>query len=344
MGKILGLLFLSTLPFNFAWGSTNNVDLMTSEKSESGIKAVVVDEAKDANSRHEIGRKLYNYRCYYCHGYSGDAKTLAARNMVPPPRNFAATDLAALSKEQMLEAVINGRENTAMTGFTKFMNAEEIATVVDFIRTEFMEQKQENTRYHTVENGWPEHQKYSAAYPFATGEIALDTEQDSLTEQQRAGLQLYLESCITCHDNSRTKEQGPIWSTQAISYPRNNFSFTEFDGFTGASTYQKHDTFALLENATTQERLGETLYRDNCAFCHAMDGTGLNWIGSFLERKPQNLQDPAFMGNINKAVLKEMIKKGKANTSMPAWESVLTEQQIEAIVVYIDKAFHPLND
>ena len=28
--------------------------------------------------RHERGRAIYNFRCYFCHGYSGDARTLAA--------------------------------------------------------------------------------------------------------------------------------------------------------------------------------------------------------------------------------------------------------------------------
>ncbi|OUS27990.1 hypothetical protein A9Q98_08440 [Thalassotalea sp. 42_200_T64] len=294
--------------------------------------------------RHEIGRQIYNYRCYYCHGYSGDAKTLAARNMQPAPRDFSNTALHSLTKKQMLNVVTVGKNGTAMTGFTKFLSTEEIAIVVDFIRHEFMAKQLENTRYHTPENGWPEHKKYKAAYPFATGEIALDINQQKLSEQQRLGLQLYLESCITCHDNSYVEDKGDIWSTQAISYPRNNFSFSNFDGFTGASTYQKHDTFEKLTNANKQQLLGEQLFRDNCAFCHAMDGTGLNWIGSFLDEKPQNLQDPAFMSRINKPAIKQMIKKGKVNTSMPAWESVLTERQIDAIIAYIDKAFHRLSD
>ena len=153
----------------------------------------------------------------------------------------------------MLDVVTNGKLATAMTGFSKFLSDDEINIVVDFVRQEFMAQQLENTRYHTLENGWPEHDKYQAAFPFATGEIALDVNQQSLTEQQRLGLQLYLGSCITCHDNSKVENGGDIWSTQAISYPRNNFSFTNFDGFTGASTYQKHDTFEKLDDASKQQ-------------------------------------------------------------------------------------------
>jgi len=288
------------------------------------------------------GRQIYNYRCYYCHGYSGDAQTLAARFLSPKPRDFSKSSLISLTKEQMVAMVTHGRKNTAMTGFTKFLSTDDISLVVDFIRQEFMKNKLENTRYHTKENGWPEHHKYLSAFPFATGEIALDVKQESLTKQQRVGLSLYLSSCITCHDNSRVNDAGDIWQTQSISFPRNNYSFTDFDGFTGASTYQKHDTFSLLNSAAPEVKQGEQLFRDNCAFCHAMDGSGKNWIGSFLDNKPQNLQDKAFMQFVDRTTLKIMIQKGKVNTSMPAWESVLSELEIDAIISYINVAFYQI--
>jgi cytochrome c oxidase cbb3-type subunit III len=288
----------------------------------------------------ESGRKIYNYRCYYCHGYSGNAKTLAARFMVPPPRDFTQTTLSSLTRDDMLLAVTKGRDKTAMTSFTKFLSEQDIALVVDFIRYEFISKGLENTRYHTKENGWDGHEKYEIAFPFATGEIALDTAQEKLTAQQRAGLQLYLTSCITCHDNSNVNDYGGIWQSQAISYPRNNYSFTHFDGVTGASTYQKHDTFALLDSSSVKVKQGEALFRNNCAFCHALDGSGQNWIGSFLAKKPQNLQSSTFISDVNKEELMIMIKKGKMNTSMPAWESVLSDNQIEAIISYIYEAFH----
>jgi cytochrome c oxidase cbb3-type subunit 3 len=303
------------------------------------LKPSDVDKSNAAITRHEQGRKIYNYRCYYCHGYSGDAQTLAARSLSPMPRDFTETRLNDLPRQQMINAVTQGRAGTAMTSFTKFLSSEDIELVIDFVQLEFMQNQRENTRYHTSENGWPDHDKYAIANDFAIGKVALDTPQEILTQEQRLGLQLYLASCITCHDNSKVNDPGAIWQTQSISYPRNNFSFTNFDGVTGASTYQKHDTFALLADASVSVKKGETLFRDNCAFCHAMDGTGQNWIGSFLAVKPQNLQAKDFVARTDRTALKQMILKGKVNTSMPAWQSVLTNQQIDAILDYIDVAF-----
>ena len=313
----------------------------------SFVNLAKIPDAKTAElelTKLEQGRKIYNYRCYYCHGYSGDAKTLASRSLSPAPRDFSQSKLNVLTRSIMITAVTEGRKGTGMTSFTKFLSEKEIGLVVDFIRQEFIKNKLKNTRYHTEENGWPDHGKYRKAFPFATGEIALDVKQELLNYNQRIGLQLYLSSCISCHDNSRVEQAGDIWQTQSISYPRNNYSFTDFDGFTGASTYQKHDTFSILESVSEQVKQGESLFRDNCAFCHGMDGSGKNWIGSFLERKPQDLQDKNFMNVVNRSTLKYMIKKGKKDTSMPAWENVLTEKQIESIVEYINVAFHHVDE
>ncbi|MEH6470937.1 MAG: cytochrome c, partial [Halopseudomonas sp.] len=181
------------------------------------------------SQRHEQGRELYNYRCYYCHGYSGDAATLATTYLLPPPRNFKATAVAELSRERMIEVVTQGVPKTAMTSFTRYLNEEEIELVVDFVRQEFMVSQRENTRYHTAENGWPDHQRYHLAFGFATGVLALDTSPEELNAEQRQGLQLFLSTCISCHDRARVDDEGPIWESRAISYPRNNFSYTEFD-------------------------------------------------------------------------------------------------------------------
>ena len=86
------------------------------------------------------------------------------------------------------------------------------------------------------------------------------------------------------------------------------------------------------------------LWQDNCAFCHAADGTGENWIGSFLEPKPRNLADPAFMRHMDRNTLSERIREGIKNTSMPAWKNVLDDSQISLIIDYIDAAFHPVKN
>lgn len=301
-------------------------------------------EATDPGDElHEQGRAIYNYRCYFCHGYSGDAKTLTSTYLNPAPRDFTRSDPQALPRQLMIETVKNGKTGTAMHGFSRLLDEQEIAAVVDFVRTEFMLERRLNTRYHTVANGWPNHDRYRDAFPFATGEIPLDVPWQQLNPEQTRGKQLYLTSCITCHDRAVVSDEGEIWSKQSVSYPRNNYSHTDIDAVSSASIYAKHDIAPSLQNMSNQARQGKELWQQNCAFCHAADGTGDNWIGSFLEPKPRNLTDANFMRQMTRELLLERIRNGLANTSMPAWKNVLSDDEIGQIISYIDEAFYQLD-
>jgi cytochrome c oxidase cbb3-type subunit 3 len=83
--------------------------------------------------------------------------------------------------------------------------------VARFVVAEFVRARAPNTRYHTAANGWPEHARYAAAFPFATGEIALDRPDASLSPQERAGKALFMGTCISCHDRARVLDAGAPW-------------------------------------------------------------------------------------------------------------------------------------
>jgi cytochrome c oxidase cbb3-type subunit 3 len=305
--------------------------------------AVGADPSYVAEDLHEQGRAIYNYRCYFCHGYSGNAKTLTSTYLNPAPRNFTRTDPESLSRQTMIKTVKQGKPGTAMHGFARVLTDQEITAVVEFVRSEFMLEQLANTRYHTAANGWPNHARYQDAFPFATGEIPLDSPWQQLSPAQTRGKQLYLTSCITCHDRAVVSDEGEIWGKQSVSYPRNNYSHTDVDAISSASIYAKHDIAPIPENLSIQASEGKKLWQQNCAFCHAMDGTGDNWIGSFLEPKPRNLTDANFMNYMTRDLLLERIRNGLENTSMPAWKNVLSDTQIQQIISYIDEAFYRIS-
>lgn len=166
-------------------------------------------------AEHEEGRRLYNFRCYFCHGYSGDARTLAAGMVQPAPRDF--TQAAGLDERRVLSALRAGIPGTAMTSFAGTLSPLEMERVARFVVAEFVRARAPNTRYHTAENGWPGHERYAAAFPFATGTIALDRDEKSLSDAGRAGRALYLGACVSCHDNASADSAGPLWSADAQS-------------------------------------------------------------------------------------------------------------------------------
>jgi cytochrome c oxidase cbb3-type subunit 3 len=306
----------------------------------------------DTASQTEQGRKIYNFRCYFCHGYSGNSKTVAASFLSPPPLDFTRADPAIITAERIVAVLKNGKPGTAMQSFRNVLTDTEMAQLAAFVEDEFIHRKAPNTHYHTPENGWENHQRYQSAFPFATGEIPLDRAWDTLTEEQARGKRLFLASCVICHDRGQAASGGITWDATPLSYPRNDYSNVspapkpsgELDAMASASPYLLHEIAPKVPSMTLQERKGEKLFQGNCAFCHAADGTGKNWIGSFLQPHPRNLRDPAFMSNMTRTRLAATIREGLPGTSMPAWKSVLNKAEIAAIVVYVAKAFHPLPD
>ena len=92
------------------------------------------DNSPSKQSSHELGREIYNYRCYFCHGYSGDAKTLASTYLTPQPRDFTSTSPLDLSRETMINVVTSGKENNAMHGFSRLLDEQQVSAVGDFVR------------------------------------------------------------------------------------------------------------------------------------------------------------------------------------------------------------------
>ena len=289
----------------------------------------------------ERGRAVYNFRCYYCHGYSGDSKTLAATYMTPPPHNFKAATPDTLPLERILAALREGRPGTAMKPFANVIPAADLEAVAAFVFDEFVLRKAPNTRYHTPENGWPNHERYRDAGPFAQGEVALTEPPENLTPAQQRGRTLYLESCVSCHDRGQPGNDPTIWDSRPLSYPRNNYDHREpaVDATSSATPYRLHDVPPPLRHPTAGQRRGEKLFQDNCAFCHAADGTGKNWIGAFLEPHPRDLTNPQFRAAMSEPRYREVILKGVPGTSMPAWSSVLSAAQIDDLISYIEVAF-----
>jgi cytochrome c oxidase cbb3-type subunit 3 len=297
-------------------------------------------------AHHEVGRAIYNFRCYFCHGYSGDGRTLASTFLLPPPRDFTDSRSAKPGRDAMIATLRDGRAGTAMKSFARVLSAAEIEAVVDFVRNEFMTHGRTNTRYHTIENGWPNHDIHRAAFPFATGEVALDTPFEELDPELRQGKRLFLDTCISCHDRANVGSEGPVWERQALSYPRFGFEPGDIlippDALSGASHFARHDIAPIVPGLTETAKQGERLFQQNCAFCHAGDGTGRNWIGTFLEPHPRDLTSEAAMAGMTRARLRTSILRGIPGTSMPAWRSVLEPSEVEAIIEYIDLALHPI--
>ncbi|MFN3077418.1 MAG: c-type cytochrome [Alphaproteobacteria bacterium] len=281
-----------------------------------------------------LGRSVYNFRCYFCHGYSGDARTAAAQVLDPRPRDFTAA--SSLDAAAVVRTLREGRPGTAMKPFAGILSEAEMEAVAAFVEDEFLQGRRPNTAYHTPENGWPDHRrKYGAAYPFVQGEIPLTRPDAELTGEERVGKRLFLGSCITCHEPTSTMAK---WESYPLSHV-GQVVRNPVDAISRASLYGLHDRPFETVGLNDGQRRGKKIFDENCAFCHARDGTGKNWIGSFLEPHPRNFTDPSQTAHLRGPALRQAIRDGIVGSSMPAWRNVLTQEEIEDVAGYVEDVF-----
>jgi len=120
-----------------------------------------------ANLSLDVGRRIYERECAYCHGADGSANTDVAARLVPPPRNF--TDPIAMARVddgRMYLAIYRGRPGTAMGGHGELLSGPEIIDVMRYIRT--------------------------LVKPLPAGMTAAHLD-------ARVGEQIYLQYCVSCH-------------------------------------------------------------------------------------------------------------------------------------------------
>jgi len=79
--------------------------------------------------------------------------------------------------------------------------------------------------------------------------------------------------------------------------------------------------------------IGRKVYQDRCVLCHGAEGKGDGVAAAGLNPKPRNHTDGAYMSTRTDEDLIGVIRNGKGG--MPAWGSILSEQEIQAVLKYV---------
>ena len=322
--------------------------------AEFVLQRFVLADASPSDQRHgnaEAGQALFDRHCYFCHGYRGDAETVASAMLEPPPRRLAGN--RDLSRATIEAAIRHGRDGTAMVSFSDLLDERQIADLTAFVFERLVTASDRIGAYHTEANGWPDHrQRYGEAFPFVLGQSDAGVPTSQLSEAERQGRSLFLEGCITCHEpmprtqpgvtlvNASVQAEGsasPAAWHRRWQLPHQPPPAPDDDDHD--EEYGRHDQDEIeepvLTDLSTIEQRGRRLYRRLCAECHAADGSGQNWIGRFLEPNPPSLRRES----ASPERLAQVIAKGLVNTSMPAFEQALDPPAIDALIAYIDAAF-----
>ncbi len=337
----------------------------------AGIVLAVPVSAADAAWSAE---GLFVKHCAACHGERGDGQSRARSGLNPPPRSFTSEQaLAELDRARMIRSVTEGRPGTAMVGWQGRLSDEQIAAVVDYIRTRFMAIAADAPAARTV-----------AAAGAAAGSSRLP------------GREIYRQNCASCHGDQGT---GATWTMSSLNPPPRDFtretlprarmieSVTQGRPGTAmmafGSRLDKAEIDAVVDYiraefmragpapaesppapppARVTEPPAETLaaadmglpfpgglrgdarrggdfYMGNCHVCHGEDGDGRGPRSSFIRPAPRDFLSAESRRALNRPALYKAISAGMRGTVMPAWRTVLTEQEIADVAEFVFQAY-----
>lgn len=307
--------------------------------SSSGVQAA---EGIDA-------AKLYHDYCSVCHGDKGDGKSRAAGSMNPPPRDLTSAQAGIdLTRERMIKSIAEGRPGTAMAAWNNQLSSEQIAALADYIRNNLMapvytsdadEGRRIYAEYCSVCHGDKGDGRSRAAGSF------FPPPRDFTTEEAKEKLNRDRMIFSVSYGRANTAMAG--WETQlskeqieqVVDYVRARFMGLDPNEPKESKETRADMTLPYVDNLVGNVKNGEALYRFNCVPCHGDNGDGKGPRAYFILPTPRDFRHPAAVNSLNRPHLYEAIAKGTLGSEMPAWEKVMTRQEMVDISEYVFETF-----
>jgi mono/diheme cytochrome c family protein len=273
----------------------------------------VVDYVRDTFMRPSVasdasrGRQIYARVCSVCHGDRGNGSMWASANLNPAPRDFSSPAAKAeLTRDRMLTALANGRPNTAMQGYAGRLSKQDMEAVVDYIRGAFMRVPEENAGISGT---------HARGVPGAP-------------EAGKKGGEKVARSDAK---NEHKHEHNHGDAEDHAAHGHGTGTLTK-DGKIDMRAPMPH---GLVGNFAA----GKKFYDANCATCHGVKGDGQGPRAYFINPKPAVFTNAKSRASFNRPVLFDGVSSGRRGTEMPAWDKVLTKQEIADVAEYVFRAF-----
>lgn len=286
----------------------------TSQLSAAEIESVV-DYIRatfmpiEGNTSASKGRVLYMQACAVCHGERGKREIWG--NMGPPPPDFTSVQVASvMTKERMISSTLNGTPNSAMKGFGSQMSKDDVEAIVDYIREAFMPASGANGISGTRSNSSLPVPKPKPSK--SELKSLMDTIGGLFISSANAG-----EMPATAQKKTSEKLAAPAVADMTLPMP---------NGLRG------------------DPNKGFEFFMKNCATCHGTLGDGNGPRAYFITPPPRNFLLETSRQKLNRPVLFEAISNGRLGTNMPAWNKVLSNQEIANVAEFVFQHFlHPSN-
>jgi mono/diheme cytochrome c family protein len=85
---------------------------------------------------------------------------------------------------------------------------------------------------------------------------------------------------------------------------------------------------------------GASVYAIRCAPCHGAEGGGDGPAAASISPRPRNFRDPEFWRGRTAEQLRLVVRQGKPGTLMPPFEGVLSAEEVDDVVGYL-QGFRP---
>lgn len=315
--------------------------------------------AKGTESRPDA---LYHNYCSVCHGDRGDGRSRAQNSLNPPPRDF--TSAGELTREAMITITTHGKPGTAMVGWQTQLSAAEIESVVDYVRKTFMivalDPKLQRGKSLYAQNCITCHgaRGQGSDQPIGGSKPA----RDLASPQARADLtrERMISSVTigrpgTAMAGFGSRLQGPDieavvdYVRAALMVPQTQISGTDAHAGRQAATRAPTPAGSKAVESGMQQPMpnglkgdavaGGRFYMANCATCHGAKGDGKGPRAYFINPKPRVFIEPAFTSGFNRPAIYAATSVGRLGTEMPAWNKVLSDQQIANVTEFVFKSF-----
>ena len=246
------------------------------------------------------GRQIYARVCSVCHGDRGTGSMWASANLRPAPADFSSPAVKAqLTRDRMIAAVAAGRPGTAMQGYGHRMSKDDMEAVVDYIRTAFMRIEGDTGISGTHARGVP------VPDPKAAEKAGKD-------KPQKVGVAAAATPAPPAAPAAPAAKPAAVKADMSLPMP---------NGLKG-------DPVA-----------GRKFYDANCATCHGVKGDGQGPRAYFIMPKPRIFTNEEARAMFSRPVIYAATAAGRRGSEMPAWDKVLTPQEIADVSEYVFRAF-----
>ncbi|MBI3918804.1 MAG: c-type cytochrome [Betaproteobacteria bacterium] len=317
------------------------------------VAGVALAAGDGASGNPPRAEQLYRKHCAVCHGERGDGRTPARANLVPPPRDFTSAAARALSRARMIAAARDGKPGTAMVGWKTRLKASEVEALVDYIRDSFV-QPQTSAAFSRGRAVYMQmcvacHGAHGQGVVWAAGNVLKPPRAFGSPEARR---ELTRERMISIVAQGKPgSAMGPYAGQLTKSDIEGAVDFIRAAFMEPAASADRQnigrpapeaagDPAAPMPKglAGNSER-GGRFYAANCTTCHGVNGDGQGPRARLISPKPRSLSDAVSRARLSRPALFAAIAAGKPGTDMPAWDKVLTDQEIADVAEYVFLGF-----